>query len=170
MPRILQDPVFGQLERDEPSAFWSCELPIPPCLSRAGGVDVFYLSLPESTPETQTLWVELHNRPAVFSDFLAQAIFAYYQKNLTYFRNDLPEEEHETRAPDLTSADQVWALLGLHTNVIKVNESGLCRLVVGLEAKWRRQWGLDLVFQGNQLGVGEGFTPWDELLHFDLPV
>ncbi len=170
MTQILQDPVFGQLEHSEFSDYWSCELPIPPCLARAGGVDVFYLSILESTPETQTLWLELQSRPAAFSGFLAQAIFAYYQKNLTDFRNDLPEEELETRAPELTNADQVWALLGLHTNVIKPNESAVYRLVVGLEAKWRRQWGMALVFQGDQLGIGEGFTPWDELLHFDLPV
>jgi hypothetical protein len=169
MPQILQDPVFGQLERYEPSSYWSCELPIPPCLARAGGVDVFYLSLPESTPETQTLWLTLRSRPAAFSDFLAQAIFEYYQKNIAYFRAQLPEEEHATRAPELTRADQVWALLGLHTNVIKPVHSGLYMLVVGLEAKWRCDWGMDLVFQGNQLGIGEGFTAWDELMHFDLP-
>jgi hypothetical protein len=169
MTQTIQDPIFGQLERYEPNSYWSCELPVPPCLARAGGVDVFYLSIPEPSPETQTLWLALRSRPAAFSDFLAQAIFQYYQKNLTHFRNDLPKEEHATRAPALTQAGQVWALLGLHTNVIKPNESGLYRLVVGLEAKWRRQWGMDLVFQGNQLGIGEGFTPWDEMMHFDLP-
>jgi hypothetical protein len=169
MPQTLQDPIFGQLECHEPNSYWSCELPIPPCLARAGGADVFYLSIPESSPETQTLWLALRSRPAAFSDFLAQAIFQYYQKNLTHFRNDLPKEEHAARAPDLTSADQVWALLGLHTNVIKPNESGLYMLVIGLEAKWLQQWGMDLVFQGNQLGIGEGFTAWDKLMHFDLP-
>ncbi len=169
MPQTLQDPVFGQLERDEPDSYWSCELPVPPCLARAGGVEVFYLSLPEPTPETKILWLALLSRPAAFSGFLAQAIFQYYQKNLEHFRNDLPEEELPTRAPELTRADQVWALLGLHTNVIKPTESGLYSLVVGLTAIWRREWGMDLVFQGNQLGIGEGFTPWDELMHFELP-
>jgi hypothetical protein len=111
----------------------------------------------------------LRSRPADFSGFLAQAIFEYYQKNLEHFRNDLPQEEYATRAPKLTRADQVWDLLGLHTNVIKPVHPGLYMLVVGLEAKWRRQWGMDLVFQGNQLGIGEGFTAWDELMHFDLP-
>jgi hypothetical protein len=169
MTQILQDPVFGQLEFNDLTSSWSCELPVPPCLIRAGGVDVFYLSFPESSLETQTLWLALRGRPATFSNFLEQAIFEYYQKNLTHFRNDLPEDEHATRAPELTRADQVWALLGLHTNVIKPNESGVYILVIGLEAKWRRDWGMDLVFQGNRLGIGEGFTAWDKLMHFDLP-
>jgi hypothetical protein len=169
MPQILPDLIFGQLEYNDLISSWSCELPVPPCLARAGGADVFYLSIPEPSSETQTLWLALLNRPATFSDFLAQVIFEYYQKNIAYFRNDLPEEEHSTRAPELTSADQVWALLGLHTNVIKPVQAGLYMLVVGFEAKWQQQWGMDLIFQGNQLGIGEGFTTWDEMMHFDLP-
>jgi hypothetical protein len=163
----MEHPVFGTLEYGEYSPHWTCQLPVPACLSRAGGEAVFYLSIlaeqqqPPSA-EAAALWRELNERPALFSQFLERAIFAAYQR-------DLPHYRRMGDAPDLTEPEQIWQHVGLHTNVIRQAETGDAQLVVGLTTTWRREYGMDLVFRAGQLGVGEGLTPWDELLHLDLP-
>ena len=163
----MQHPVFGSLEYGEYSPHWTCELSVPACLSRAGGQEVFYLSIyakDREIPDDEAvkLWLGLANRPAHFAEFLEQAIFAAYQRDGLHHRS-LGE------IPDLTRADQVWRYVGLHDNLIKPTADGGLQLVVALSAKWRPEFGLDLVFRAGQLGVGEGFMPWNEMMHFDLP-
>jgi hypothetical protein len=163
----MQHPVFGSLEYGEYSPHWKCVMPVPVCLSRAGGQEVFYLSIYAQNHEAPhdeavKLWLKLANRPVGFSEFLEQAIFAAFQRDLSHYRS-LGE------VPDVTRADQVWQYLGLHDNVIKPTSDGGFQLVVALTAKWRQEFGMDLVFRTNQLGIGEGFMPWNEMMHFELP-
>jgi hypothetical protein len=164
---MMQHPVFGSLEYGEDSPHWKCEMPVPVCLSRAGGQEVFYLSIyakDREAPHAEAvkLWLELANRAPSFSEFLEQAIFAAYQQDLPHYRS-LGE------VPDVTRADQVWQYVGLHEGVIKPRAEGGLQLVVALTAKWRREFGMDLVFRAGQLGVGEGFMPWNEMIHVELP-
>lgn len=166
-PPTLQHAVFGSLEYGEYSPHWTCELPVPVCLSSAGGQEVFYLSIyakDREAPEDEAveLWLELANRPLGFSEFLEQSIFAAFQRDLPHYRS-------LGKVPDLTRADQVWQYVGLHDNVIKPTADGGLQLVVALTATWRQEFGMDLVFRTGQLGIGEGFMPWNEMMYFDLP-
>ena len=166
----MNHPVFGLLEHSELSPSWSCGLPIPPCLFRAGGERVFYLSIVAEDQEAPTdeavaLWLGLFNRPPEFSVFLENAMFAAYQRDLPHYQSMMRPGE----AVNITQADQVWEHVGLYSNAIKPTSTGGLQLVVGLSAKWRREYGMDLVFRDGQLGVGEGLTPWEDLLHVDLP-
>jgi hypothetical protein len=163
----MHHPVFGSLEYSEYSPHWTCVMPVPACLSRAGGPKVFYLAIyaPDLEPpsaEAVVLWLDLAGRPREFSDFLEQCIYAAVQRDLAHYRS-LGE------VPDLTRADQVWQYVGLHDSVIKPSEEGGLQLVVAMTAEWRRDFGIDLVFRAEQLGVGEGSAPWTETMHFDLP-
>ncbi len=165
----MNHPVFGLLEYNELSSAWMCELPIPSCLSRAGGEPVFYLSIVAENREAPTdqavaLWLSLLHRSASFSVFLENAMFNAYQRD-----RKRHQAIHAGRIVNPTHADQVWEHVGLHSNVIKPTGTGGMQLVVGLSARWRPEYGMDLVFRQHQLGVGEGLAPWEELLHFDLP-
>ena len=174
MTATLEHPVFGSLKLSEYTAHWTCVLPVPPCLSRAGGEGVFYLSIYAEHQEAPNdhavnLWLELLNRPSGFVEFLERAIFAAYQRDLPHYKSMMGLDELEREVGNLTRADQVWDYVGLHDNVIKPTAEGGLQLVVALTAKWRREYGMDLVFRDGQLGVGEGFMPWNEMMHFDLP-
>jgi hypothetical protein len=174
MPQPIQHPVFGSLKYSEHTAHWTCELPVPACLSRAGGQDVFCLSIyaeHQEPPNDQAvnLWLELTNCPQEFSVFLERAIFAAYQRDLPHYKSMMGVDRFEQEMADLTRADQVWQHVGLHDNVIKPTADGGLQLVVALTAKWRQEYGMDLVFRQGQLGIGEGFMPWAEMMHFDLP-
>ena len=166
----MNHPVFGLLEYSEYAPVWTCELPIPSCLSRAGGEPVFHLSIVAEHQEAPTdqavaLWLSLLHRPASFSVFLQDAMFAAYQRDRQHYQAMM----HTDQIVNLTRAGQVWEHVGLHDNIIKPIPTGGMQLVVGLSAKWRPEYGMDLVFRQHQLGVGEGLAPWEELLHLDLP-
>lgn len=170
----MEHAVFGLLEYNEDSRCWNCELPIPACLARAGGQRVFYLSIavPDFEPPSDAavrLWSELQSRPAEFASFLERAIFAAYQRDLPHYQSMIGAEELARAAPDLTRAEGVWQYVGLHDNLIRPVADGEYQLVVALTATWRREWGMDLVFRGDQLGVGEGGAAWEALMHFELP-
>lgn len=92
-------------------------------------------------------------------------MFAAYQRDRKRYQAMM----HAGRIVNLTHADQVWEQVGLHDNIIKPIRTGGMQLVVGLNAKWRLEYGMDLVFRQHQLGVSEGLAPWEELLHLDLP-
>ncbi len=169
----MEHVVFGQLEYNEDSQCWNCELPIPACLSRAGGQRVFYLSIlsPDLEPPSDAavqLWLELRDFPAEFSSFLERTIFLAYQRDLPHYRSMMGAEELARAVPDLTRAEAVWQYVGLHDNLIRPVADGEYHLVVALTAAWRGEWGIDLVFRGDQLGVGEGSATWEELMHFEL--
>ncbi len=170
----MEHAVFGQLEYDEDTSCWKCVLPIPACLSRANGEQVFYLAItaPDLEPPSDAaveLWADLQSRPAEFSGFLEQAIFAAYQRDLPHYQSTMGAEALALAVPDLTRAELVWQYVGLHDHLIRPVADGEAQLLIGLTAAWRREWGMDLVFRKDQLGVGEGHTVWEELLHFELP-
>ena len=172
-PLSMEHTVFGQLEYNQDTYCWNCELPIPACLARAGGQRVFYLSIvaPDLEPPTDAdvrIWTELRDRPAEFASFLERAMFAAYQRDLPHYQSMIGAEALARAVPDLTRAELVWQYVGLHDNLIKPVADGELQLVIALTAAWRSEWGMDLVFRTGQLGIGEGGATWDELMHFEL--
>ena len=161
---IVQDPIFGSLERresmNEDHWSWSAILALPVWLDAAtpnlpAGIQTGIGQAPGE--QEYAVWNTLVLQPPGFKKVLGQAMLEHYQ-NILYPRN----------LPVLSDACEVWQRIRLLVLWIRATEPGGCELILDYAADWNKEYGLSVWFYTSSFEVGAGLAAPSERLKFDL--